>query len=143
MTVFNFAQTKTRMKQRDQNVIIYFRKKRIKFSSSSLGMHDGTFPPPLSTQHWNGFSTDHGTRSGQKAGSRTEITMVIHAMASPVPSCKSPLMRGMCHFLYCMLYLICAKLAASRSHPATNTLESPLFPISTTCGHIIPGTKDW
>ena len=126
MTVFNFAQTKTRMKQHDQKAKNYFRRKRVKFSSSSLGMHGSTFPPSLTSQHRNGFSTDHGTRSGQKAGSRTEIAMVIHAMTSPVPSCKSPLMCGMCHFLYCMLYLICAKLAASRSHPAANTLKSPL-----------------
>ena len=106
VTVFNFAQTKRRMKQRDQKAKNYLRRKRVKFSSSSLGMHGSTFPPPLSSWHRNGFSTDHGTRSGQKARSRTEITMVIHAMTSPLPSCKSPLMRGMCHFLYCMLYLI-------------------------------------
>ena len=83
VTVFNFAQTKTRMKQHDPKAETYLRGKRVKFSSSSLGVHGSTFPPSLSSRHRNGFSTKHGTRSGQKAGSRAEITMVIHAMASP------------------------------------------------------------
>ena len=68
VTVFNFAQTKARIKQRDQKATIYFWRKRVKFSSSSLGKHSNTFPPSLRYWHRNGFSNYHGTRSGQKRG---------------------------------------------------------------------------